>query len=73
MMMNKFWEVVQTAVSVIGCAIGYFIGDIDGLVISLIIFASVDYATGVISAMYKKKLSSKVGFKGIVFLSSKMQ
>ena len=63
--MNKLWEVVQTAVSVIGCAIGYFIGDIDGLVISLIIFASVDYATGVISAMYKKKLSSKVGFKGI--------
>lgn len=63
--MNKLWEVVQTAVSVIGCAIGYFIGNIDGLLISLLIFAVTDYITGVAAAFYKKKLSSKVGFKGI--------
>lgn len=63
--MHEIWKTVQTGVSLIGCAIGYFLGNIDGLLISLVIFAVTDYVTGVIAAVYKKKLSSKVGFKGI--------
>lgn len=63
--MNEIWKTAQSAISLIGCAIGYFIGNIDGLLISLLIFAVIDYITGVAAAFYKKKLSSKVGFKGI--------
>lgn len=63
--MNEIWKTTQSAISLIGCAIGYFIGNIDGLLISLLIFAVTDYITGVTAAFYKKKLSSKVGFKGI--------
>ena len=63
--MNEIWKTIQSAFSLIGCAIGYFIGNIDGLLISLLIFAVTDYVTGVAAAFYKKKLSSKVGFKGI--------
>lgn len=63
--MNEIWKTLQAGVSLIGCAIGYFLGNIDGLLISLVIFAVTDYITGVIAAVYKKKLSSKVGFKGI--------
>lgn len=63
--MNEIWKTFQSAISVIGCAVGYFIGNIDGLLISLLIFAVTDYITGVAAAFFKKKLSSKVGFKGI--------
>ena len=37
----------------------------DGLLYALIAFVIVDYITGVLVAIYKKKLSSAVGFKGI--------
>lgn len=63
--MEELWKAIQGAISILGCAIGYFLGDIDGLLISLIIFAVTDYITGVVAAIFKKKLSSKVGFKGI--------
>ena len=55
--------------SVIGAAGGVitaFLGEIDQLIITLVTFMCLDYATGVIKAICEKKLSSAVGFKGIV-------
>ena len=49
----------------IGAIIGFFIGGADGLIRALIIFAIVDYITGVAAAAIEHKLNSEIGFKGI--------
>lgn len=63
--MDKVIRFLRTTVIAIGAALGVFLGQPDGLLISLIVFAVVDYITGVISAAVNKTLSSSVGFKGI--------
>ena len=49
----------------IGAILGIFIGGADGLIKALIIFAVVDYITGVAAAAIEHKLNSEIGFKGI--------
>lgn len=44
----------------------YIIGGIDIALKSLIIVMIIDYITGIASAIYNKKLNSKIGFKGII-------
>lgn len=63
--MEKIWRGIQAAVAAIGGALAFFWGGLDNLLIALIVFAAVDYATGVLAAIIKKKLNSRVGFKGI--------
>lgn len=43
-----------------------FIGGMDGIMYALIAFITIDYATGVAVAVKEKKLSSEVGFWGLV-------
>lgn len=50
----------------LGAVMGYVFGDWDGFILALIIFIIIDYVTGVISAICNKKLSSAVGFHGIL-------
>lgn len=50
----------------LGAVMGYVFGDWDGFILALIIFIIIDYVTGVISAICNKKLSSSVGFHGIL-------
>ncbi len=45
--------------------LNYFLGGFDTLMITLLLFMLVDYISGVINAIIKKKLSSQVGVKGI--------
>ena len=63
--MKEFWNVIQMIFTGIGGWLGYFLGGFDGLLYTLIVFMVVDYVTGVMRAVYDKKLSSAVGFKGI--------
>ncbi|MDE7243857.1 MAG: phage holin family protein, partial [Oscillospiraceae bacterium] len=56
---------VQLFFTVIDGWLGYFLGGCDGLLIALVIFAAVDYITGVMCAIADRKLSSEVGFRGI--------
>ena len=63
--MEKIWRGIQAAIAAIGGARAFFWGGLDNLLIALIVFAAVDYATGVLAAIIKKKLNSRVGFKGI--------
>ena len=63
--MKEFWNMVQLVFTVIGGWLGYFLGGCDGLLIALVIFAAVDYITGVMCAIADQKLSSEVGFRGI--------
>ena len=62
--MKEFWGMIQLVFVGIGGWLGYFVGGCDGLIIALVVFAAVDYITGVICAVADKKLSSAVGFKG---------
>lgn len=58
-----------TVTAVFSALLGYvasFLGGFDSLMITLMILIFVDYLTGVIGAVYEKKLSSSVGYKGII-------
>ena len=44
----------------------YILGGVDIALKSLLVVIVIDYITGVASAFYNKKLSSKVGFRGII-------
>ena len=56
---------LQSILGVVGAYLGYFLGGFDGLLHALVIFVSIDYITGVMLAIVKKRLSSEVGAKGI--------
>ena len=58
-----------TVSALIAAVFGYaarFLGGFDSLLVTLIILIAVDYVTGVIAAAYEKKLSSAIGYKGII-------
>ena len=57
---------LKYVLALVGAAVGYLVGDIDGLFIALIIFVVIDYITGVLKAIYLRKLSSEVGAVGIL-------
>jgi len=59
------WSKIQMGLTVLGGWLGYFLGGMDGMLIALIVFMTLDYITGVMCAVVDKKLSSAVGFKGI--------
>lgn len=57
-------------ISVIGGLIGGFIvslfGGWDAMLYTILLFAVLDYFTGLLKGVYKKQLSSEIGFKGII-------
>lgn len=59
-------QFVSNLISVILTTIVYLLGGIDIALKSLIIMMIIDYITGVLSAIYNKKINSKIGFKGIL-------
>lgn len=62
---KHIWAIIQTAIAAAGGVIGYFLGDLDGMLTALLIFIVLDYITGVMCGIIEKKLSSEIGFKGI--------
>ena len=63
--MKEFWNSIQAVFTVIGGWLGWFLGGCDGLIFALVIFAVLDYITGLMCAVNDHKLSSAVGFRGI--------
>lgn len=63
--MKEFVNLVQCAFAAVGGFFGWFVGGLDGVMYALIVFVTVDYATGLMAAGLEKKLSSSVGFRGI--------
>lgn len=57
---------INDIASVILTTIVYLLGGFDIALQSLLIVMIVDYLTGIVSAIYNKELSSKIGFKGIL-------
>lgn len=63
--MKELWNTTQFIFAAVGGWLGWFLGGCDGLLYALIAFVVVDYITGVLCAILDKRLSSRVGFKGI--------
>jgi len=63
--MKSIWNTIQLVFSGIGGWLGYFMGGYDGFLYALVLFVVADYITGVLVAIFEKRLSSEVGFKGI--------
>lgn len=59
-------NLISNVFSVILTTIVYLLGGVDIALQSLLIVIVIDYLTGIASAIYKKELSSKTGFKGII-------
>ena len=64
--MKEFWNLCQLVFTVTGGWLGYFLGGCDGLLFTLFVFITADYITGIMCAIADKKLSSEVGFRGIM-------
>ena len=62
---DLIWTKLQIAITGIGGWLGYVLGGMDGLLIALVVFITIDYITGTMCVVIDKKLSSEVGFKGI--------
>lgn len=59
-------QFITNGLSFIITTLSYFLGGFDLALKSLLIVMVIDYITGVSSAIYNKKLSSKIGIKGII-------
>ena len=62
---DLIWAKLQFAIAGIGGWLGYALGGLDGLLIALVVFMTIDYITGIMCAIVDRKLSSAVGFRGI--------
>jgi toxin secretion/phage lysis holin len=49
----------------IGGFLGWYLGGADSFLYALLVFVAIDYLTGVMCAVQDRKLSSKIGYKGI--------
>lgn len=58
--------IISDVISVILTFLIYLLGGFDIALKSLLIVIVIDYATGILSAIYNKQINSKVGFKGIL-------
>ena len=58
--------IISDVISVILTFLIYLLGGLDIALKSLLIVIVIDYATGILSAIYNKQINSKVGFKGIL-------
>lgn len=57
---------LRLAIMLIGAALAKWLGGFDDLLEALVFFMLVDYLTGLFCAIVEKKLSSAVGFRGIL-------
>lgn len=64
--MNNVLTVIKMSFSAIMSALSYLLGGFDGLLIALLFCIVADYITGVLAALYEKKLNSQIGFRGII-------
>lgn len=61
----NFAKLYNTLITGIIGIIGYLFGDINGLLVALLIAMSLDFVTGIIVAVVKHELSSNICGKGI--------
>ena len=62
----KWNKIISSIIGACGGTLGYLFGGWDMALRALLIFMFFDYTTGIICALKDKKLSSEVGFKGLL-------
>lgn len=61
------WDnIIRTISAAVGAAVGFLFGQLNGLFWAVIALMAIDYVTGVLVAVMNKRLSSEVGFRGLV-------
>lgn len=65
-MYDKIFAWVRGFCSLFAGAVSYLYGDLNGLLIALFVMIILDYITGLVKGAIQHKLSSEVGFKGIL-------
>ena len=64
--MNNILTIIKVVFSAIMSALSYLFGGFDGLLVALLFCIVADYITGVLAAVYEKRLNSQTGFRGII-------
>lgn len=64
--MGKLFNWISILWGIIGGFFSYWLGGWDVLMKTIVFLAVTDYITGVIKGIYLKKLSSEIGFKGLL-------
>ena len=64
--MDKIFNWFSIVFGFLGGFFTYWLGGMGRASKTILFLAVVDYITGVIKAIYKKKLSSEIGFKGLL-------
>ena len=64
--MGKMFNLISVVGGVVGGFIVSLFGGWDVMLYTILLFAVLDYFTGLLKAFYKKQLSSEIGFKGII-------
>ena len=63
--MKDLWIFIKVGFAGLGGLLGWYLGGLDSFLYALIAFVVVDYITGVLRAVVEKKLSSRIGARGI--------
>lgn len=61
----KIVNVIKASLTTVITWIGWLVGGYDTMMITLVLFMGTDYVSGLMCGTVNKKLSSKIGFKGI--------
>lgn len=64
--MEKLFNLTSIATGIFGGALIKLLGGWDAMIYALVVVMALDYITGVIKGVYFKRLSSAVGFRGIL-------
>lgn len=64
--MDKLFNQISIIVGLLGGVCTYWLGGWDILLKTIVFFAIADYITGWIKGIYLKKLSSEIGFRGLL-------
>lgn len=64
--MGKIFNMISIIFGVIGGFIASLCGGWDAMLYTILLLAVLDYLTGILKAIYKKQISSEIGFKGLI-------
>lgn len=64
--MDKIFNAISIFFGIAGGILASVFGKWDTVLCALVILMALDYITGIIKAVYTKRMSSEIGFKGIL-------
>ena len=63
---EKLFNLISLLIGIAGGVLAHYMGGWDRLLRTILFLAVCDYVTGCIKAIYMKRLSSEIGFKGLL-------